>query len=356
MPSTLFRASLAAADARCEESAREEIVSFQKSVGYDGRFRYPNFSDVGSVWLRLIKSKESEFLATIVQSLDATPCIDEGLLAEIESVVGELLHDDHYLGRLDQFLGMVTRKAASYGVRFSPEACSFNHADAAYRCGVQNSLRAARSGIFRALQLHISKSGVAMNFSRLMTDTISVIKKTGQRFEGVKASVQSDKIFISGSDVLIESGDLIQRKMSNGGEETFEVIDPGFHEKFHSIPAGYQMNVKKLGIPEAQQALNVTTINMNGHGARVYQNSTDNSTNIITANADAQEYIKALRDAIQGANLQPAEKQAAGEVIDVVEGQIQSGRPSKPVVSALLASLPQAANVATIVTSLLSMF
>lgn len=193
-----------------------------------------------------------------------------------------------------------------------------------------------------------------MNFSRLLTDIISVTKKNGQRFDGIKGSVQSDKICVYGSDVLIESGDLIQRKMSNGGEETFEVIDPGFHEKFHAVPAGYQMTVKKLGIPEAQKALNVTNIHMNGHGNRFYQNSTDNSTNVV--NSNALEHIQALRDAIQGANLQPAEKQAAGEVIDVVEGQIQSGLPSKPVIAALLASLPQAANVATIVTSLLGMF
>ena len=54
------------------------------------------------------------------------------------------------------------------------------------------------------------------------------MKKNGDCFDAIKASVQSDKIFIDRSDIVIETGDLIRRKMSNGGEETYEVIDPVF--------------------------------------------------------------------------------------------------------------------------------
>jgi len=101
-----------------------------------------------------------------------------------------------------------------------------------------------------------------------MTDTVSVLKQNGQTFEGIRASVQSDKIFIQGTEPLIEIGDLIRRKMSNGAEETFRVLDPGFHEKFHSIPAGYQMRVVKLGVPEAAKAIQNITYNITGqqHG------------------------------------------------------------------------------------------
>ena len=62
-------------------------------------------------------------------------------------------------------------------------------------------------------------------------------------------------IYLMQSDVLIEPRDIIQRIMSNGGRETFKVIDPGFHESFHNIPAHYQMKVQKLGIPEADKAI-----------------------------------------------------------------------------------------------------
>ena len=94
-----------------------------------------------------------------------------------------------------------------------------------------------------------------MVFDRLLIDTVTLIKRDGTIVDGIKASVQSKNIFIMRKDLLIETGDLVQRKMSNGGEETYEVIDPGFHEKFHSIPAGYQMVMRKLGIPEAKNAI-----------------------------------------------------------------------------------------------------
>lgn len=91
-----------------------------------------------------------------------------------------------------------------------------------------------------------------MSLSSLMKDTVSLLKKNGEKTDGIKASVQKRKIFIDRSDVLIETGDLIQRKMSNGGEETYEVIDPGFYERHGSIAAHYQMDVKKLGLSEAK--------------------------------------------------------------------------------------------------------
>lgn len=348
---------LTAVDAECETSSQKEIDSLYKEVRYDGsRLRHPSLQEVAGVWLKLIREKEKEFIAEIKRFLDAIIAIDEDQLSELTVIVESKLQDDQYMNRLEVFAEGVARKASSYGVAFSQKACRFDLADAAYRAGLQNLLRAARKNIFVELQLYFSSRGSRMGFSSLMTDTVSILKKNGNRFDGIKASVQTNKIFISGSTLLIESGDLIQRRMSNGGEETFEVIDPGFHEKFHSIPVSYQMTVKKLGIPEAQKALQNITYNITGANARINQNSIDNSTNVVTVNPDAIAYIEALRSAIQGAAIGHEERQSAVAVIDAVEGQFQSGRPSKPVVTALLAALPHAANVATIVTSLIGLF
>lgn len=195
-----------------------------------------------------------------------------------------------------------------------------------------------------------------MGFAALMTDTVSVLKQNGQTFEGIKASVQSDKIFIQGTEPLIEIGDLIRRKMSNGAEETFRVLDPGFHEKFHSIPAGYQMRVVKLGVPEAAKAIQNITYNITGHNARINQNSVDNSTNVVSVNPDVVELLVALRNEISRMDLSPEQMRAASELLDTAEAQIQGGKPSKPVLSAVLKALPHAANVTAIVSSLLSMF
>jgi hypothetical protein len=193
-----------------------------------------------------------------------------------------------------------------------------------------------------------------MPFDKLMTDTVSLLKQNGQSFDNIKASVQKNKIFIHRSDLLVESGDLIQRKMSNGGEETFQIIDPGFHEKFHAIPAGYQMDVRKLGIPEAKTAVQNITYNISGTNNRINQNSTDNSVNIIHINPDIQDQINALREEIIKLGLSKEEETESFEVIDAIETQFQNEKPSKTVVKTLLAALPTAASIASIGSFILS--
>ncbi len=356
MISSVLQTRLETIDGRCEASARDKIDRFYGEALYDGhRFRYPSFEEVVGVWFRLIQNKETEFIAETKRILDGMASVDDAQLSDITNMVTRMLEDHRYIDRLKMFVQGVARKASSYGITFNEQACRLDLADAAYRAGVENLLRLARQNITAEMQLYLSTRGVQMGFSSLMTDTVSVLKKDGRRFDGIKASVQKGKIFMSGCTLLIESGDLIQRKMSNGGEETFEVIDPGFHEQFHSIPAGYQMTVKKLGIPEAQKAVQNITYNVAGPNARINQNSIDNSVNIANVHPDVAEYIEALRSAVQAAELVAEQKKTAKEVIDAVNEQFQSGRPSRTVVTTLLAALPHVANVATIVTSLLAL-
>jgi len=194
-----------------------------------------------------------------------------------------------------------------------------------------------------------------MPFKALLTDTVSLIKQDGTTVNGIKASVQTNKIFIQGQKPLIESGDLIQRKMSNGAEETFEVIDPGFHEKFHSIPAGYQMKVRKLGIPEARSAIQSITYNVTGNNARINQNSVDQSVNVIQLPPDVADNLDALRQEISRLIEDGAQKQEAIEVVDAIEQQFISGSPKKSVIRALVSSLPSAGSIASIGSFLLSL-
>ena len=185
-----------------------------------------------------------------------------------------------------------------------------------------------------------------MPFSELLTDTVSILKKNGERVDGVKSSVQSSRIFIDRADVLIEPLDLIQRKMSNGGEETFEVIDPGFHEAFHGIPAGYQMHVKKLGLPEAKKAIQSITFNVSGPNARINQHSIDQSVNYATnENTEAFKYLASLREELK--KLPADKRQEAEEIADEIENGIRSGG-KKSVVAALISALPNMGNIASI--------
>ncbi len=195
-----------------------------------------------------------------------------------------------------------------------------------------------------------------MSFSSLLIDTVSLFKKNGENINEIKASVQSGKIFIMRNDMLIESGDIIQRHMSNGGKESFEVIDPEFHEGMGGIPAGYQMRVKKMGIPEAEKAIQKITYNISGPNARVNNNSTDNSINTVTINPDIAEHISALRVEIERLALSNEEMASATEIVDAIETQFNAEKPSKTVVSTLLKALPSAGSIATIGSFLLSCF
>jgi hypothetical protein len=110
------------------------------------------------------------------------------------------------------------------------------------------------------------------------------------------------------------------------------------------------MRVKKLGLPEAQAAIQHITYNITGDNARVNNNSVDNSRNIVI-NSAALEKVAELRHAIESSVPQEHKKDTL-EVVDVIESQFKGGTPSKPVISALLAGLPQVANVATIISAI----
>lgn len=195
-----------------------------------------------------------------------------------------------------------------------------------------------------------------MNLKNLLRDKISVLKKDGSsRIDGIPASVQSDEITIMQAHPLIESGDLIVRSMSNGGEETFEVIDPGFHEGLRMIPAGYHAKVRKLGLPEAQKAVQSITYNVHGNNARINLHSTDNSINVVQDSGEAATLIAELRRAIDAANLSSAEKSDALELIDGIEDQFSKDNPKPSIVRAMLSALPDVANIANTVSALIAL-
>ncbi|MDO6677811.1 hypothetical protein [Shewanella sp. 4_MG-2023] len=190
-------------------------------------------------------------------------------------------------------------------------------------------------------------------FSDLMKDKVTILKQNGDKHEGIQASVQSKMTFIQRSDILIETGDLIQRIMSNGGVETYKVIDPGFHEGGSLIPAGYQIKHKNLGLPEAEKAVQTITYNLNGHNSRVNNNSVDNSTNTVN-NSDVAEHIALLRDEINRIIESEQEKQDALEVVDAIESQFESNKPSRVLVNTLISGLPHAGSIASIGSFLLA--
>lgn len=339
--------------ANCDASARSEMVALDRQVRVENsRLRFPSFQEVGAVWLRAISQKEAALVSEITRYLDVAPRLDDELMKAIEVEIERTFADDRGGDHLQAYADSLQRSAARCGMRFRPEDHRFDLADAAYRASLSNTRRQALRNAFDAIQLQLLTKGDKMNLSSLMKDKITVLKKTGERIENIKATVSSDSVITAAEGILIEPGDLLRRQMSNGAEETFEVIDPGFHEAFHAIPASYQMRVRKLGLPEADRAVQSITYNLNGPNSRVNQNSVDNSANTVTVNPDVLELIGALRVELARLQLPEAEKASASEIIDAVEHQVQAEKPSKVAVKTLLSALPHAASIASIVSAI----
>lgn len=192
-------------------------------------------------------------------------------------------------------------------------------------------------------------------FDEFHTDNISIIKSNGQRYDGLKASVQRDKIYFEDSSILVEPRDLIQRNMSNGGVETFEVIDPGFVESIMDFEAHYQMRVRKMGIPEAEKAVRNITYNISGANARVNNHSVDNSINNATISPEVPNLIASLRSELSQLGLSSQERVEFDEVVDEIESQLSTQAPKKTVIKSLLAALPHVETVAAISASIFGM-
>lgn len=193
--------------------------------------------------------------------------------------------------------------------------------------------------------------------SILNRDKVNLIKQDGSRADGIIATVAgSDLIVIKGDKHIIDVGDLLTRKLSNGAEETYQVIDPKYYE--HTPGASgphYQLKVKKLGVPEASAAVQNIVYNVSGNNARVNVGSVDNSTN-TNINEMVGEQLEALRKEIANLNLLPTAQKEALEVLDTVEEQFTQGRPKRSIVMALLDSLPKVASVAVAVEKISALF
>ncbi|MEB0308334.1 hypothetical protein QN382_03420 [Pseudomonas sp. 10B1] len=193
-----------------------------------------------------------------------------------------------------------------------------------------------------------------MPFQSMMKDKIDLLKQNGTRTSGIKSSVQKNKIITFDSSVIIEPRDLLIRLASNGAEETYEVIDPVFHEGHGGIPASYQIDVRKLGVPEAKQHVQSITFNVTGPGARVNSNSTDNSTNTINTGSQTFSDLQTIRRELASANLSQEQATEASDVLDAVEQQLSTPKPNRTVVKVLLDALPSVATIGSAVASIVS--
>ena len=190
--------------------------------------------------------------------------------------------------------------------------------------------------------------------SQDLPDYVTLKKQDGREFSNINAYVSKKKIFIMDGELLIESGDTIERSMSNGGVETYEVVDPGFYEKADPTPAHYQMEVRKLGVPKARDKIRQVTYNVSGSNARINQNSVDKSINVVASDPGVSAKLEELRQELSELVEDDNQRADPLSLVGAIEDQFASDSPNRAAVDALLKALPAVGNVASIGSFLLS--
>lgn len=189
-----------------------------------------------------------------------------------------------------------------------------------------------------------------------MNDRIVVHKQDGTTSGTLPAVVSKKSIITDHNGILIESGDIIVRSMSNGGEETYKVIEPNFSEAFGGIPAHYQMEVQNLNSMQAKAEITRISYHITGDNNKILYHSTDNSINAPSAQDEIWGQFGKLRDEVSNIrDLSATEIEDCKAAIDAIENQISSEKPNKRLIKQMVDMLPNAANIATIGSTLLGL-
>lgn len=182
-----------------------------------------------------------------------------------------------------------------------------------------------------------------MPFDDLMTDIVSVYDEEGNLVkEKIKASVQGGKaVHTLNADFKVDIGYFVERKLPSGIIEKFKVLEPNYCGNFHGIPAHYQMTVVNVkAIPDPSKSSTINTIHASGN-ARVYQHSTDNSTNSYSS-YEYKEAIGKIKSDILDLDLDPVDQALTTKAVSKLAEEVESGTPNKDKISAYISLLPAA--------------
>ena len=190
----------------------------------------------------------------------------------------------------------------------------------------------------------------------LLQDKVRVHKLDGTHSGELRANVSRNLIVVNRADVPIEEGDTIERQTSYGVTERYVVEEAEFYEKFHGIPAHYQLHVRKqtkLPKPKHDSGPSDSGIHVHGDHNRVLVHSIDESINVMdehpvthTLDLLTQEIEKGVED--------EQERDDAKEVLQLVKELVEQNRARPGVVEKLLKSIPVVGKVALLTDKLVS--
>jgi hypothetical protein len=149
-------------DADCESAAETEYNKlFEDAQNGGANLRPPSPQAVEAIWLKLIAKKEYEFIQEIDNVLGpksadqaaAKPAISSKEdIATVEETIDELLADDRYLERMQEFYQEVARKTTPDVSSSNAQAKRLDLIDATYRTGIKSALHNARRNVLAELE------------------------------------------------------------------------------------------------------------------------------------------------------------------------------------------------------------
>lgn len=77
---------------------------------------------------------------------------------------------------------------------------------------------------------------------------IDLTKADGTTISDLGCSVQTDKLYLDAAPGawVLEAGDTVTWKKSDGTTSSYQVVRPNFHERMTIIPAHYEADIKLI--------------------------------------------------------------------------------------------------------------
>ncbi len=183
-------------------------------------------------------------------------------------------------------------------------------------------------------------------FEAFPQSELTIVSPNGTIRSVERGLVDSKQITIPNSKAVICVGDEIRRKLPNGTEEAFEVIDPVYFEGLHgAIPAHFQIKVRRKGSFPAGTGGHLT-FNLSGPNARVNFGSLDQSQNVVASDSAFVE----LRDKIHSSLLDSEER---SRLLTAIEGMEKNFNNRTAFTAAYQSFIASAANHMTLIAPFL---
>jgi hypothetical protein len=114
----------------------------------------------------------------------------------------------------------------------------------------------------------------------LPTSICDIVSSAGNLVATTKVAILPKLMVVFDTLIPIKVGDEVRRRLPSGVDETFEVVEPSFFEKFHDTEAHYKVKYRRKGEFPHGTGGNYT-VHVTGHNSRVNIASTDRSTNVV---------------------------------------------------------------------------